>query len=41
MVNLLEKRDLEGLKALSQHHLDESKETCLAAVRARNKLQNK
>ena len=35
MVDLLEKRDLEGLKALSQHHLDESKETCLAAVRAR------
>lgn len=36
MVDLLEKRDLEGLKELTQHHLDESKETCLAAVRQRN-----
>ena len=36
MVDLLEKRDLEGLKQLMQHHLDESKETCLAAVRQRN-----
>ena len=39
--DLLEKRDLEGLQRLMEHHLDESKETCLAAVRARNKLQNK
>ena len=37
MVALLEKRDLEGLKSLSQHHLEESRETCLNAVRA-NKL---
>lgn len=37
MVDLLEKRDLEGLKELMQHHLDESKETCLAAVRERSK----
>ena len=36
MVDLLEARDLEGLKALSQHHLDESKETCLAAVREKH-----
>ena len=41
LVDLLEKRDLEGLQRLMEHHLDESKETCLAAVRARNKLQNK
>ncbi len=32
MVSLLEKRDLEGLKALMCHHLEESKETCLSAV---------
>ncbi|MBE5786600.1 MAG: GntR family transcriptional regulator [Clostridiales bacterium] len=32
MVNLLEKRDLEGLKTLMHHHLEESKETCLKAV---------
>lgn len=37
MVDLLEKRDLEGLKKLFQHHFEESKETCLAAVKA-NKL---
>ncbi|NLD83440.1 MAG: GntR family transcriptional regulator [Clostridiales bacterium] len=37
MVDLLERRDLEGLKELMQHHLEESKETCLAAVRERNK----
>lgn len=37
MVDLLEKRDLESLKELTQHHLEESKETCLAAVRERNK----
>lgn len=32
MVELLEKRDLEGLKKLMEHHLDESKQTCLQAV---------
>ena len=37
MVDLLEKRDLEGLKVLFRHHFEESKETCLAAVRV-NKL---
>ena len=37
MVRLLEKRDLPGLTELMLHHLDESKETCLAAVRERNK----
>ena len=36
MVELLEKRDLEGLKALMHHHLEESKETCLQTVRSRN-----
>ncbi len=36
MVELLRDRDLEGLKLLMQHHLDESKETCLAAVRVNN-----
>ena len=35
MVDLLEKRDLEGLKTLFHHHFEESRETCLAAVRAR------
>lgn len=29
IVSLLENRDLEGLKALVSHHLQESKETCL------------
>lgn len=32
MVSLIEKRDLNGLKALMQHHLEESRETCLSAV---------
>lgn len=32
MVALLEKKDLEGLCRLSQHHLEESKQTCLNAV---------
>jgi len=32
MVDLLENRDLEGLKTLMHHHLEESKETCLQAV---------
>lgn len=35
MLELLEKRDLEGLKTLTQHHLEESKETCLKAVAER------
>ncbi len=35
MVELLRKRDLEGLKSLMQHHLEESMETCLAAVSGR------
>ena len=35
MVDLLEKRDLEGLKVLMHHHLEESKETCLQAVAER------
>ena len=35
MVTLLEKRDLEGLKTLMRHHLEESKETCLRAVENR------
>lgn len=33
MADMLEKRDLEGLKQLFAHHLDESKQTCLAAVK--------
>ena len=32
MVDLLEKHDLEGLSKLMAHHLEESKQTCLAAV---------
>lgn len=35
MLEMLEQRDLEGLKALMQHHLEESKETCLRAVAER------
>ena len=35
MLELLEKRDLEGLKTLMHHHLEESKETCLKAVSER------
>lgn len=35
MVELLEKRDLEGMKTLMHHHLEESKETCLQAVAER------
>ena len=32
MVDMLEKHDLEGLEKLMAHHLEESKQTCLAAV---------
>lgn len=32
MVALLQKRDLDGLCQLSQHHLEESKQTCLNVV---------
>lgn len=32
MLDLLSARDLEGLKLLTRHHLEESKETCLKAV---------
>ena len=32
MVDLLEKRDLPGMMKLMEHHLDESKQTCLEAV---------
>ena len=32
MVDLLERHDLEGLEKLMEHHLEESKQTCLAAV---------
>ena len=39
MVDLLEKRDLEGLKKLSQHHLEESRETCLKAVRDKKLIE--
>ena len=39
MVDLLEKRDLEGLKSLSQHHLEESRETCLNAVRTKKLIE--
>ena len=35
MVELLESRDLDGLMTLTQHHLEESKETCLKAVAER------
>ena len=32
LVDMLEKHDLEGLEKLMAHHLEESKQTCLAAV---------
>ncbi len=35
MVDLLEARDLEGLKAIMSRHLEESKATCLAALAER------
>ena len=35
MLELLKQKDLEGLKTLTQHHLDESKDTCLNAVKNR------
>lgn len=35
LVALLKARDLEGLKALMHHHLEESKETCLKAIENR------
>ncbi len=37
MADLLEKRDLEGLMELTRHHLEESKTTCLEAVRNQNR----
>ena len=33
MADLLKAHDLEGLKELMHHHLEESKETCLKAIR--------
>jgi DNA-binding GntR family transcriptional regulator len=33
MVELLKNRDLDGLSKLYEHHLEESKETCLQAVK--------
>ena len=41
MVELLEKRDLPGMMALMQHHLEESKETCLQAIANRQREANK
>lgn len=38
MVELLEKKDLESLKELMHRHLEESKETCLAAL-AQNRMK--
>ncbi len=35
MLELLKEKDLEGLKLLMQHHLEESKDTCLNAVKNR------
>ena len=37
----LEKRDLPGMMALMQHHLEESKETCLQAIANRQREANK
>lgn len=39
MVDLLEKKDLEALKALFHHHFEESKETCLNAVRTKKLIE--
>ena len=41
MVDLLEKRDLPGMMTLMQHHLEESKETCLQAITNRQREANK
>ena len=35
MVEMLRKKDLEGLKQLTKHHLEESKVACLRAVKER------
>ena len=39
MVDLLEKKDLDGLKILFQHHFEESRETCLNAVKANRLIE--
>lgn len=41
MVELLEKRDLPGMMTLMQHHLEESKETCLQAITNRQREADK
>ena len=41
LVELLEKRDLPGMMALMQHHLEESKETCLQAIANRQREADK
>ena len=41
MIDFLTARDLEGLSRLMRHHLDESKETCLNAVRSGKRLPKK
>jgi DNA-binding GntR family transcriptional regulator len=35
MVRLLREKDLESLKSLMQRHLEDSKESCLRALRNR------
>ncbi|MDO5022930.1 MAG: GntR family transcriptional regulator [Eubacteriales bacterium] len=39
MLELLQNKDLEGLSKLYEHHLEESKETCLEAVRLKQQKQ--
>ncbi len=40
LVDLIEQRDLEGFRELMQGHIERSKENCLAALKAQNKLMN-
>ncbi|MBR2286800.1 MAG: GntR family transcriptional regulator [Clostridia bacterium] len=41
LVDLVEKRDLEGFRKLTEHHIEDSKRLCLKALREQYKEQNR
>ena len=41
LVELVEKRDLEGFRQLMEHHIDDSKQMCLKALKEQFKEQNR
>ena len=41
LVELVEKKDLEGFRALTQHHIETSKQSCLKALAIQHQTQNR